>query len=175
MEIFSQICQQISATTKKLEKEKILSEYLKSLNDEDLALACIFLSGAPFALRDQRTTNVGFAAVRDALNTLEPQAEDRLGPILLRTGDLGTAVEELFQNRAVSPTLSLKDLRSFFDQLVDAGTNQQKRQAIVAILSGATPLEAKYLLKILLGGMRIGLQESLVESSIAKAFGRKLN
>ncbi|HEY9402289.1 MAG TPA: ATP-dependent DNA ligase, partial [Pyrinomonadaceae bacterium] len=39
---------------------------------------------------------------------------------------------------------------------------------------GATPLEAKYLVKLLVGDLRIGLKEGLVEDAVARAFGRGL-
>jgi DNA ligase-1 len=170
MKKFSEICEQISATTKKLEKERILSEYLRQLGDEDLAIACVFLSGYTFSLRDQRKTHVGFAVVRDAILQIQPGAEEQLGALLIRTGDLGTAVAELLSGKLASDHLTLPDVMSYFAQLTAAGSNAQKRQMTIDVLNRAEPLEAKYILKILLGGMRIGLQESLVESSIAKAF-----
>lgn len=154
-----------------------MSEYLRLLNDEDLSIACIFLSGAPFSMRDQRITNVGFAAVRDALTEIDPGFLERLGSVLLNTGDPGTAIQELLQSGSsgsVPPTLSLKDVLSYYEQLTTALSNQQKRKLTRDILIRATPVEAKYMIKILLGGMRIGLQESLVESSIAKAFEQPL-
>jgi DNA ligase-1 len=170
----AEVCEQISATTKKLQKESVLSDYLQSLPDDDLSLACIFLSGAPFARRDQRTTNTGFAVLRDALTEVDPQAEEKLGELLLKTGDPGTSVALLFEHRKITATLSLSDVRTYFEQLTTAASNQEKRKLTAEVLNRATPLEAKYIVKILLGGMRIGLQESLVESSIAKAFGQPL-
>ena len=170
MQRFSLICEQISATTKKLEKERILSEYLRLLDDPDLATACIFLSGSTFALRDQRVTNVGFAAIRDAVLEIAPESEPVLGELLLKTGDAGSAIEQILSANSVQPGLSLWDVLSYYEKLTTASSNQQKRSLIAELLRRATSLEAKYIIKILLGGMRIGLQESLVESSIAKAF-----
>src|SRR5688500_12044051 len=112
---FALTCEEISKTTKKLEKEKILSAYLLGLSDEDLAIAAIFLTGYPFSLKDQRVTNVGYAAIRDALEELEPDVESKLGPILLRTGDLGTAIAELFTGRMTEPVLTLQRVRSYYE------------------------------------------------------------
>jgi DNA ligase-1 len=42
------------------------------------------------------------------------------------------------------------------------------------LLARATPLEAKYIVKIMTGDLRIGLKESLVEEAIARAFGSTL-
>lgn len=170
----SQTCEQIAATAKKLEKEKILSGYLDQLSDDDLSIACVFLSGTPFPLRDQRTTNAGYALLRDSLLKLYPESSERLEPLLLNTGDLGAAVEQLLQGKTVSSGLTLKEVLSYFEELATSRSTQEKRDLTIDILKRASPLEAKYLIKVLLGGMRIGLQESLVESSIAKAFHQPL-
>jgi len=174
---FAQTCEAIGATTKKLEKERILAEYLRSLTDEELPIAAIFMSGSPFALREQRITNTGFAVFRDALEELEPRAIEEFGTALLQTGDPGAAVFEVLKaagDHNFEPTLQLNDVRKFYHDLGETGTQQKKRTLTREILQRATPLEAKYTTKILLGGMRIRLQESLVESSIAKAFDRPL-
>ena len=42
------------------------------------------------------------------------------------------------------------------------------------MLSRTRPIEAKYMVKIMTGDLRIGLKESLVEEAIAKAFGARL-
>ncbi len=171
---FALVCEDVSKTTKKLEKEKLLGAYLRGLNDADLAQACVFFTGYPFSLKDQRVTNVGYAAIRDALEVLHPGFSEKLGPVLLRTGDLGTAVEELFLERRVEPSLTLQDVASYYNKLTTISGAREKSAALAEMFSKSTPLEAKYLIKILTGGMRIGLQEGLVESSIAKTFGQPL-
>ncbi len=176
MYTFSETCEKIAATTKKLEKERILADYLHSLTDEDLRLAAIFMSGSPFALREQRTTNAGFAVVREALLEIAPHALEQFGSALLKTGDPGTAIFEVLKagNHNVPASLRLLDVQAYYHALGETGSLIKKRAFTREILERSTPLEAKYITKILLGGMRIGLQESLVESSIAKAFNRTL-
>lgn len=191
---FCLVCEAIAATTKKLEKEKLLAEYFRDSGsgtrdsqigapspesgitspDETLAIACVFLAGSPFPLRDQRTTNTGFAAIRDALIAIDPQVEGSLGPALLRTGDPGTALQELLAHKNTPPTLTLKQVLSYFERLSSSGGARQKRELLAELFQQATPLEIKYLVKILLGDLRIGLQESLVESSLARTFSQPL-
>jgi DNA ligase-1 len=171
---FALTCEAVSKTTKKLEKEKILAAYLRDLNDEDLAVACIFFTGYPFALKDQRVTNAGYAAIRDALEELHPGLTEQLGPLLLRTGDLGTAIEELLMAQSREPVLTLKETASYYDKLTTISSSRERSRLLGELLSKATPLEAKYLIKILTGGMRIGLQEGLLESATAKTFDQPL-
>ena len=57
----------IAATTKKSEKERILAEYLLTLDDASLERAVVFFSGSPFPRRDERVAGVGGAAIGDAV------------------------------------------------------------------------------------------------------------
>ena len=54
-----------------------------------------------------------------------------------------------------------------------AGKNA-KTQILTQVFARATPLEAKYLVKLLSGDLRIGLREGLVEDAIARAFKQPL-
>jgi len=171
---FALVCESVSKTTKKLEKEALLAAYFHGLTDEDLARASIFFTGYPFALKDQRVTNVGYAAIRDALEELYPGAAEKLGPVVLHTGDLGSAVEELLASAPQEAALTLQGAASYYNQLTTISNNRLRCELLGEMLSKATALEAKYLIKILTGGMRIGLQEGLVESSVARAFQQPL-
>jgi DNA ligase-1 len=51
---------------------------------------------------------------------------------------------------------------------------RNKKALLTTVLSGATALEAKYLVKLLLGDLRIGLKEGLVEDAVARVFNQPL-
>ena len=55
-----------------------------------------------------------------------------------------------------------------------ARTTAVRSAAVEGLLRRATPLEAKYLLKLMLGDMRIGVKQSLVEEAIAEAAGAEV-
>ncbi len=59
MRSFVQLADAVGATTKKLEKLRLISEFLRSLSTTDAALAARFLSARPFAGYDERTLGVG--------------------------------------------------------------------------------------------------------------------
>ena len=72
--------------------------------------------------------------------------------------------------RAVASTLSLPEVAEAFAAIADAAKPARKQQITLDLLKRATPLEAKYLIKIILGDMRTGIQVSLVEEAIAAAY-----
>jgi DNA ligase-1 len=95
----------------------------------------------------------------------------------VRLGDSGeVAYEAILEARPgqVSPTLTLRETESLIERLSQMKGTKNKRALIEEVLARATPLEAKYLVKLLLGDLRIGLKEGLVEDAIARAFDQRL-
>src|SRR5919206_80361 len=74
----------------------------------------------------------------------------------------------------VKPTFTLAEVESLIENLSETRGTKNKRDVLVEALRRATPLEAKYVVKLLVGDLRIGLQEGLVEDAIARAFERPL-
>jgi len=64
---FSETAEKVGATTKRLEKAALLAGYFDTLEDRPLAIAARYFAGYTFPLRDQRTTNIGGAALRSAI------------------------------------------------------------------------------------------------------------
>ena len=79
----------VRATSKRLEKMALLGAYFAGLDDDDLARACRFLAGRPFPAHDERTLNVGGAAVVAVLCDLAGMPPEEYGALHVRTGDIG--------------------------------------------------------------------------------------
>lgn len=169
---FAQVCERLAATTKKLEKAALLKEYFATLADEDLARAARFLAGRPFALADERVLSVGWAVVRDAICELSGATPEQFGALATRMGEAGAAAEIALEGHAAAmPSLLLADAAAFYAGLVEARGPTKKRPLLVEFLRRATPIEAKYLIKIVGGDLRIGLQEGQLEDALARYAG----
>ena len=169
---FALLGERLAATTKKLEKAALLKEYLAALSDADLALAARFLAGRPFALADERVLSVGWAVVRDAICTIGGSSPEAFGELSTRMGEAGAAAEIALEGHAAPrPTLALADVAALYTALADARGPSQKRPLLIESLRRATPIEAKYLIKIMGGDLRIGLQEGQLEDALARAAG----
>ena len=75
---FTAVANAIGATTKKNEKERLLAEYLRTLDDASLERAVVFFSGSPFPRRDERVTGIGGAAISDAVSTVTGRSADEV-------------------------------------------------------------------------------------------------
>jgi DNA ligase-1 len=176
LERFAEVAEQVASTPKKLEKAALVGNYLKQLGDTDLARAARYFAGHQFAQNDARTTNVGGSIISSALSEATGFSQQELAPIYVRLGDAGETAHEAVQaaQRFLAPTISLTETESIITRLSETRGIKNKTRILVTVLSYATPLEAKYLIKLLAGDLRIGLREGLVEDAIARAFERPL-
>ena len=172
----AEIAEQVATTTKKLEKTALVGSYLKELDDRDLTRAARYFAGQRFAQNDARTTNVGGSIISTALSEATGLSFEELGPIYVRLGDAGETAHEAISaaKRFRDPTISLAETETIITQLSETRGIKNKTGLLATVLRHATPLEAKYLIKLLAGDLRIGLREGLVEDAIARAFQRPL-
>jgi DNA ligase-1 len=173
---FAEVAEQVAATTKKLQKAALVGTYLKPLVDADLGRAARYFAGHQFAQNDARTTNVGGSIISTALSEATGISLQELAPVYVRLGDAGeTAYEAILKRRNFNePTLTLAEIESIITRLSETRGIKNKTGILGTVLRHATPLEGKYLIKLLAGDLRIGLREGLVEDAIARAFKQPL-
>ena len=176
LESFARTAEAVAATTRKLEKAALLEDYFRQLDDEDLARAARYFAGQQFASSDARTTNVGGSILSEAMISAAGASPESLGARYARWGDAGDVAFELFVEAKPGnqPSLTLAETESVLAQLSLTRGKKAKTQILIEALSRATALEAKYLVKLLSGDLRIGLREGLVEDAIARAFKQPL-
>src|ERR1041384_2976189 len=176
LQAFAECAEAVAATTKKLEKAAILGDYLKTLSDADLLRAARYFAGHQFALNDARTTNVGGSIISAALSEATGFSPEDLYPRYVRLGDPGDLAAEIIREakRTFEPSVTLAETESLIARLSETRGIKNKTALLAVVLHNASPLEAKYLVKLLSGDLRIGLREGLVEDAIARVFGRSL-
>ena len=174
MQHFSTTADAVAATTKKNEKVRLVAEYFLSRPLDEAAQAAVFFSGRSFPAFEERTLQVGGTLLWRALGEISGKGEVALTAAYRRHGDLGSAAQDLLENAAPrKSTLSPADVGAAFDKLTRTSSAAQKLRLLEDLLRRATAVEAKYIIKIIGGDLRIGLRESLVEEAIAKAFNEK--
>ena len=143
----------------------------------DVGLFCLYLAGMPFAEADARKLNAGGALLTKALLAVSGASQAELTAAYRRHGDLGAAGFDLLaahpmsQVRDMGHPVSLLEVSEAFVGMAGAKTTAIRAGLVEGLLRRSTPLEAKYLLKLMLGDMRIGVKQSLVEEAIAVAAG----
>src|SRR5437016_4946775 len=175
MRRFVETCEAVSATTKKTEKVRLVSKCLRSLPVDDAAQAAIFFAGHAFPRWEERTLAVGGSLIWQALEALSGLPPERLSQTYRRYGDAGGMAEEVLSSDNPGGELTLRDVAATFENLAALRGSTQKLEAFKQLLRRASPGEAKYIIKIVTGDLRIGLKENLVEEAIAQTFLRPLD
>lgn len=170
---FAQTCEAIAATTKKLQKIAIAADYLKSRPIEEAAVSAIFLSGRPFPAWEEMTLQIGGRSLWQIVAESSGKSDAEIASAYRRHGDLGAVAADMLPEQPDRGLTILEVERAF--RLIAAARGAAAKTALVRdLFTRATPVEAKYIIKIMTGDLRIGLKESLVEEAIAQAYGQTL-
>ena len=113
---FTAVANAIAATTKKSVKERLLADYLTTLDDASLERAVVFFSGSPFPRRDERVTGIGGAAISDAVAEATGHSAEQIWASWSKFGDAGDTIAEHFPNDP-SRTITLSELGESFDRI----------------------------------------------------------
>ncbi len=180
MRKFAEACERIAGTTKKLEKTATVADYLKSRPLQEASVAAVFLSGRPFPMWEETTLQVGGRLLWQVIEEVSGKSGEQLTAAYRQHGDLGAVAAKLLPQDCVgtdvakSDGLSLAAVQAEFRKIAAARGATAKAIFLRELFSQLSAPEAKYVVKIITGDLRIGLKESLVEEAIAKAYGGNL-
>ncbi|MGF1656280.1 MAG: ATP-dependent DNA ligase [Verrucomicrobiales bacterium] len=163
-----QTAEQIAATSSKLSKIQLLAVYLQRLAAEDLPRAVRWFEGKA----DRQALGAGWAMVKRALLQVVSLSEQEFRLISRRHQDIGRTVQDVLSlhKKPEASELSLAEIEEILHKIGAARGPGPKREALSEGLRMLSPVEAKYLVKLLGGDLRIGLKEGLLEDAIAQAF-----
>jgi DNA ligase-1 len=172
---FATVGEAIAATPAKLEKVRLLAEYLRTLNAEQLSIATTYFTGKPFPQNDLRTVQAGWAVIHRALMAAAKLAEPEFRRISMSHGDAGKTALDALEGRTVPEPFSLAESRELFESIHKTRGPLGKTELLQKRFARLSAREGQYVVKILTGDLRIGLREGLVEEGIAAAFSAALD
>lgn len=159
----------VGATPATLEKTRILGSYFRTLDDDDLRRAAVYMSGRTFPPSQRRTLGLGWSTVSKVISSLSSRDEEDLGDLYRKHSDLGNWAGEALDGHTDPALVTLADVEATLDAIRSARGNA-KAAPLEAMLRRMDPESARFFIKIISGEMRIGLSEGLVEAAIAEAF-----
>src|SRR5215469_3790220 len=181
---FAETAERIASTTKKLQKTAQLAEYFQSVPAEEAAVAAVFFSGRPFPVWEETTLQVGGIQLWRLMSELSGKSEEELTATYRERGDLGAVAGAVLPPAGTRRSCSSSSkgrpdhedsfspgrVQGIFREIAIARGPSAKGGLLRELLASVSPLEAKYIVKIMTGDLRIGLKESLVEEAVAQAF-----
>lgn len=183
----------LEKTKSRLKLASLVSEFLKKLAPEEIIPAIRLLLGDLFPGLENKQLNISWATLWKILeelvggdiekylnHTKEAVDAGETARLLLEAVDYKKSIPQQLTftfNKAESipsePTekgLSLLEVYNFFQEIASITgprSRDRKEEVLRQLLIQATPLEAKYIVKIILGEMRINVSEGIILDAIS--------
>jgi DNA ligase 1 len=177
---FADLCaayERLEATPKRLEMRTILAELIRPLRPPELARVLYLSQGMLRPEYEGIELGVADSLARRAV-AIATHTEDSL--VARRTkesGDLGLTTSELLagvRRLGDAPPLRVADVYSELTRIAGAsgeGSQETKVQILSELLVRASPLEGKFIVRFVLGTLRVGVREMTILDALAEAFG----
>jgi DNA ligase-1 len=176
----SELLEKVEATKKRLEIIDQTADFLKTVNCDELEPAVNLMVARAFPKRSQKTLDVSWSTLERILQRVANFDWTLFQTAMAATGDVGSATKIVLENskakrqtQLLQQPLTITEVRRTLEavaQTSGVGARERKERLITALLSQASPIEAKYLVKVFTGEMRTGLHEGLMEQAVARAF-----
>jgi len=180
----AELCEKLGSTTKRTLMVNYVADFLKQLQPEEVEPAVSMILGRPFPKWDQRVLEVSWATLSALIKRLTNVDWKDFREAFSKTGDIGDATKIVFEFSKIRRQVTLfekpltaLEVRHTFENIAGTtgyGSRERKERLVETLLGEASPLEAKYVVKILIGEMRTGFHEGLMELAVSKAFGMPL-
>jgi DNA ligase-1 len=155
-----------------------VDEVATLLRDSDEThVAARFVQGRVFPAWDDTKLDVGPALLYGALGLAGDETEDGIEERVAETGDVGDVAAELDLSGQVTfgaTEATVGEVREVLRKVAEGegkGSEETKKRELANLFMGASPLGAKYLARLVLGEMRLGVGEGTVRDAVAEAFG----
>jgi DNA ligase-1 len=179
-EVLGELCENLEATRKRTIMINLVADFLKSLNAEEVETAVSMILGRPFPKWSQQALEVSWTTLSEVIKRLTNVDWTTFIDAFSKTGDVGSATKTVFEDSKVrrqatlfERKLTISEVRRNLEAVAETvgyGSREKKERLVETLLSSASPLEAKYLVKIFIGEMRTGFYEGLMEQAVSKAF-----
>ncbi|MEM3823307.1 MAG: ATP-dependent DNA ligase [Candidatus Bathyarchaeia archaeon] len=176
----AELCDKLEGMSRRVISVNLMADFLNILEPDEVEPAVSMILGRPFPKWSQQTLDVSWATLSEIIRRITGVEWKVFLEAFNQTGDVGSAVKIVFESCKVKrqtalfdKPLTILEVRRSFEAIAETvgyGSREKKERLIEALLSSASPLEAKYLVKILIGEMRTGFHEGLMEQAVSRAF-----
>ncbi len=174
---FAELCDKIEKISSRLAMTDLLAEVFPTLSAEDLPIFVRFSRGKIFPDWSAEKLGFGPGLLYEALAYVIGKKREYVVSAINSSGDTGRVVEGLLEKREqmmfFSEDLELLEVHSRFVQMANASgrkSQQERMRSAQYLFSNASPLEGRYLARLMLEEMRIGVGEGVVREAVAKGF-----
>lgn len=174
---FSLICERIEGISGRLEMIEIVASVLPHLLEDELPVFVRFVMGRVFPDWSPLKLGIGPNLLYEAVGYVAGRKKAAVVAAVNETGDVGLAVERLLATKSqtsfFSEALTLTGVYADCTRIATTDGSRSQREklrVIEGLLGNAGALEGRYLSRLLLEELRIGVGEGNVRDAVARAF-----
>lgn len=176
---FADFCESVEKISSTLELTSRISSFITKVEeDDDLYNVVLFLMGKVYPAWDEKELGVGVGLLYEVLENVSGLKKEKIEDMVRDLGDLGLVSERIIKEKQMitleAEELTIRRVREIFDEVASL-TGEGSRKRKILLLTGlyglASPIEAKYLTRLIMNEMRLGIGEGIVRDAIAKAYG----
>ncbi len=167
---FSEYLSEIESVSARLEIIRLLSDLFRSLDARELPEAVLLLTGKVAPSFEGLEFGVAEREAAKALALVLGMEEKAVLSRVRESGDIGGLAMQLLPER--EGTLSISEVYADLRALAEdsgVGSQQRKRERLGKLLESSSPLEARYILRIVTGKLRLGVGEATILEALAEA------
>ncbi len=175
--LFSEVAEyfaRIEATSSRLEMSAKVAELLGKCRKEEVKPLIYIIEGNVAPSHEGLDIGIGEKLAIRAIAKTSGYAEKAVLAEYKKSGDLGSAAENLLAKKsqmslASSPNTLSKTYSSFVKiaQMSGTGSQESKISILSELLNGATPVEARYLVRFCLGKLRLGVGDPSIIDALS--------
>ena len=180
---FANLCQKVEAVSGSLEKIDLVAAFLAGLDEAELSVACSYVMGTLFPPSLDLVMGVGPSILYEALAKACGCSAEQISEMLRATGDPGLVAAGIVEKRRPigfaafqeAEPLSIADVYERFVAIARASgkrSQDAKVKNLQFLFSQAGSLEARYIARLAIEDMRIGVGEGGVRDAVARAFSK---
>ncbi len=168
----------LEATTKRLEMTDILAELLQSASPDEIE-KIMYLTQGKIHPDWTGEPEIGMAEkmVVDAISKASGQPKKSIERLLAETGDVGHSAEQSLMEKKItmlgSRNLTVSDVYNTLDEISKIsgkGSSTKKIDRLVSLMVNTTPLGARYLARIVVSTLRLGIGDMTILDALSKAY-----
>ncbi len=169
--------ERLEKTSSYLEKNSVLADILKEAQSKEVEQVVLLSLGRPWPPYISKETGVGMQQIKKAVSVASGYSISEIEKMMRDVGDLGEVARKLLsKKRQVSllkEQLTVKEVFETVRQLAEisgSGSVDRKIESISKLLTSAEPVEAKFVVRTVLGDLRVGVADGRLRDAIASAF-----
>lgn len=160
----------------RLEMTDILAELFKKAEAGEIGRLVYFIQGIVAPPYEDIDLGIGERFAIEAIAAASGYPKSQVEKDYKKSGDLGDTAEELLEKRKQTALMTTEmDVKHVYDAMMriskasGTGSQEQKIKYLTELLNNASPLEARFLVRFVLGRLRFGVGDPTILDALSVA------